>query len=1134
MSDSDVDLLPNNMYTFQNESTTVSARGPNINASNLTGVSFRNNIMTSTMNMPRNFERQRYMERSHHRSMYYSQPAAPASPPMSLRSESSFRPRNYQHMYYPHAMSSQRSMVNGRSGSPMSVRSIDSNATVSAADIAMAFKSMNFNKYDLRVIKDAYNQFMKKRMRRKIEKRRNLRLFLKGQRRKSGYDSGELGSDSSISSDDCRSTRTSVYKDNISTCRSTKTNYSTRTNYQDFRRTIKEGDLYKDCTENIRQNTFKNMLGVAPRNATTHSQSTVQNEPLLSQKDRFKSGFLLPSQRFNQSVASVPIQEKQSKIRNLPLNQRHMESGHTGDNSEIESDQEEIFSEITIRENTVNNADTHRTQNIDPRKRCLDIDEVQSHNKKSKLSSPPKKNKTDMLQRVENAGSNKNCNEFQFLKPQFPIKKSGNVKVKETLLAKSTAPLPDIGTDNVPPKPQLAQLPPDDNDENKQNEINEQQSDLTQQSTSDMSMRPSFIKRKLYTQKLDLLESKNLSNDNLANSPQNVYSAIQKEKNKARKLVTNQSCLSRDVREDNNLLDLIHKIVPRDRMNVTSVTNKSEVANNPVKNKSEDDKWDVTSVINMDNNDDVSDTYTDEEIFNNEISNKHLNITENNTKKKNIVEEKKSAENEQKSVYEKKVANEKKKIVNEKKPANELDSTNCHKISANEKKTARRMESTNENTKLKENHQKENEKKAVNGMKTINGKKSTNSNNIDCKIVVEKLPLSKLAKTMSVAEQSNLFRRAKDTNKGNGYSYVKSFWDTDFESDFESGPIQNRVEEKENINHGKSIKKTTNKVNKTLDTTQSQFVWNKQSKPAVTLKSHTFLSQAKAVNINKSFTKRTCENNQGKNSSERKEKIAYKPAEKLTKALSKKIVLDTYNSTVSDNTQNETAMNINKSRTRRAKKNEASTNKKNDAKSHEKIKQTTAKSSSDKFQVDGKNTPRRSPPKKFMCCKEPLHVNKNGKNETELTKNKTGVDNYNSTFGDNTLDEMIKNGNRTRALRATRRKNMENSISDNFEKDDSKMLNMTLRSRQLDNNTSTENTSKKKSQVPKRADVKTRNTSNSSKTKDTQIRQKKKKATPVKGQKINDQNSGKRQSPRINQGKSAAITPVRKRSVKCK
>lgn len=77
--------------------------------------------MTSTMCMPRNFERQRFGEPSYdQRSMYYRRETSPVSMYSGLD-----RQRNFPQSYYGGGMSSQRSMINyGRSGSPMSMRSM--------------------------------------------------------------------------------------------------------------------------------------------------------------------------------------------------------------------------------------------------------------------------------------------------------------------------------------------------------------------------------------------------------------------------------------------------------------------------------------------------------------------------------------------------------------------------------------------------------------------------------------------------------------------------------------------------------------------------------------------------------------------------------------------------------------------------------------------------------------------------------------------------------------------------------------------------------------------------------------------------------------------------------------------------
>lgn len=562
MSDSDSDTS-NNVFTFQNTNTIVSAKGPNINVSNL---SFRN-PMTSTMCMPRNFERSRYAESvCDQRSMYYRRETSP----MSIRSACDVRPRNYQ-QYYP-ATSSQKSMFSGRGGSPMSVRSIDSSASVSAADIAFAFKNVKFNRYDLKVIKDAYQKLMKQKVRKRIEKRRNMRLFLKGGRRRSGYDSGELGSNSSISSDDCRSVKTS-YKENMSS------NASTRMNLTDFRRTVND-NTFKDCSESFKHSAFKNKfpIGFNSTNTTRNFNNSVmpsnslQSNPFTSQKERFKNGFLLPSQRFNKSVASSVIMENSEKCYKTTANNPRNHKAPNRNNCVSGSEEEEIFSEVTVREKSPCNSEPQRKRSLDSEDECL------PQKKKSRVLSPVK---NDPINR-RSPSKLKNhqpknialSNSFEFAKPSLPIRKS-KPKIQEKLIAKSAQPL----TDFLEPVPEKIQEPvqtvqvtqPDVSQEKSAENLSQlDQSEATQ---SDMSSRPSFIKRKLFTQTMDVTEKANVSTDS-TNSPQSGVYLLQKEKNKARKVVTSQSCLNREVQDDSNLLDLIHKIVPRDRMNLVTPVDK--------------------------------------------------------------------------------------------------------------------------------------------------------------------------------------------------------------------------------------------------------------------------------------------------------------------------------------------------------------------------------------------------------------------------------------------------------------------------------------------------------------------------------------------------------------------------------
>ncbi|CAH0695929.1 unnamed protein product [Spodoptera exigua] len=519
--------------------------------------------MTSTMCMPRNFERSRYAESvCDQRSMYYRRETSP----MSIRSACDVRPRNYQQ--YP-GMSSQKSVFSGRGGSPMSIRSIDSSASVSAADIAFAFKNVKFNRYDLKVIKDAYHKLMKQRVRKRIEKRRNMRLFLKG-RRRSGYDSGEQGSNSSISSDDCRSIKTS-YKENMSS------NASTRMNLTDFRRTVND-NTFKDCSENLKQSAVRNKfpIGFNSGNTTKNFNSSMmppsynlQSNPFTSQKDRFKNGFLLPSQRFNKSVASSAIMENSEKCyKTTANNPRNFNAQNRDRNNCVtgSEEDEEIFSEVTVREKSPCTIEPQRKRNLDSEDECF------PQKKKSRVTSPVKNdpNNRRTPSKLKNHQPNNVAlsNSFEFAKPSLPVRKS-KPKVQEVLIAKSAVPLTDF-LEPIPDKVQETVQTVENTQSNVAQEKsteNLSQLDQSEATQSDISSRPSFIKRKLFTQKLDVAEKSNISSDS-TNSPQSGVYLLQKEKNKARKLVTNQSCLNREVQDDSNLLDLIHKIVPPDQINV--------------------------------------------------------------------------------------------------------------------------------------------------------------------------------------------------------------------------------------------------------------------------------------------------------------------------------------------------------------------------------------------------------------------------------------------------------------------------------------------------------------------------------------------------------------------------------------
>ncbi|KAJ2948427.1 hypothetical protein O0L34_g7670 [Tuta absoluta] len=911
-SDSEADLLPNNVLSFQNQGTTISAKGPNINSTNISSLSFRNNMMTSTMNMPWNVDRPRYAESiADQRSMYYNRERE-TSPTMSLHSASGMQTRNIHHSFYPGAMSSHRSMYNGRSQSPThSLRSYDSNTSMSAKDIAFAFQNGTFNKFDFQIIKDAYNRFMKHRTRKRIEKRRNVRQFLKGLRRKSGGDSGDQASNSSISSDDCRSTRTSrstIYKDNMSSCK------STRTDIRDVRRKMRDSSMFRDCSDNFRQNSFKSMFSGshARQKEDWHNIQKWQNNSVINsitqpQKDRFKSGFQLPSQRFNQSIASLPIPERsyglqrinEDNMLDIRHNVPHQIVRDNRKNQETDSEKEEIFADVTVLEKTAvkNNG-----------KRILEgADIAVSEKKRPKLSPPKTNSKPKTTKNIQTTTfMNKKPNDFVFAKPQLPIKKptitkqpkptkstqakeklveaseetntsqvvdlpvekvissSQKEKPVEKLISKSSQPLESLKTN----RETTVQKIPENISQAKETIPN----DTTLHSTTDMSMRPSFIKRKLFTQKVDIAD-KNSSSDSLqADSPQtNVYSKIQKEKNRARKLVTSQSCLNRDVGDDSNLLELIHKVVPAERMNVTSAANKTEIQNKSKPANGE--KFDVTTLITTcANADDVSDTFTDEEIFAGDDSQKQQkeNVTSKTAEKhlevkQQIIqkpqEAKKKTPNKVKNKTEgKEQHTNKPNKINQKNDDNNINTNSREQINKKPLGSKKNTVITKEMPVITQNKKVQPIQKATGSPK--------------CKVIIErtlnlpKLPANTIQEPISPTERFGLI-------KAQIYKGVKSFWDTDTESDLETTPLKRHLPNfavpptTETIAESpvKNVSGPVTKANDDKSILDKPTKPTKQVKPAVNLKMNSTLlnndnkNSAKILkNINKPTEIKSIEN----------------------------------------------------------------------------------------------------------------------------------------------------------------------------------------------------------------------------------------------------------------------------------
>ncbi|KAI5643000.1 hypothetical protein NE865_05041 [Phthorimaea operculella] len=830
-SDSEADLLPNNVLSFQNQGTTISAKGPNINSTNISSLSFRNNIMTSTMNMPWNMDRPRYAESiADQRSMYYNRERE-TSPTLSLHSASGMQPRNLHNSFYPGAMSSHRSMYSGRNRSPtQSIRSYDSNTSMSAKDIAFAFQNGTFNKFDFQIIKDAYNRFMKHRTRRRVEKKRNVRQFLKGLRRKSGGDSGDQASNSSISSDDCRSIRTSrstLYKENMSSCRSTKTDI------MDVRRRMRDSSMFRDCSDNFRQNSFKNMFSGSHarqkedwQNLQKWQNNSVVNSIMQPQKDRFRSGFQLPSQRFNQSIASLPIPERSHGLQRINegnmLDIRHNVPNQivreNRPNQETDSEKEEIFADVTVLE---------KTGDRNSGKRILEgADIVVPEQKRPKLSPPKTFSKPKTPKHTQTSTSmNKKSNDFVFAKPQLPIKKPSITKqpkptkstqakekpAKENEVANASQvvdpPVEKVISSSQKDKPvdkliSKSSQPLEAVKINRENNVQKAPENISQpkesipndstlHSTTDMSMRPSFIKRKLFTQKVDLAD-KNSSSDSLqADSPQtNIYSKIQKEKNRARTLVTSQSCLIREVEDDSNLLELIHKVVPAERMNVTTAANKTEIQNKSKPANSE--KFDVTTLITTcANADDVSDTFTDEEIFAGDDSQKqHKENVKDKTVEKPLgvkeqiiqkpQEKKKKSPNKVKNKTEGKEqsTNKSNKVIDQKNVVNKTNTKSSEQLNKKPIDSKKKAVTTKEDV--------INKNPVITHCKPVQQVKKTTESP---KVVLEKslhmpkLPANTVHEPVSPTERFGLI-------KAQIYKGVKSFWDTDTESDLESTPLK--------------------------------------------------------------------------------------------------------------------------------------------------------------------------------------------------------------------------------------------------------------------------------------------------------------------------------------------------------
>ncbi|XP_047519562.1 uncharacterized protein LOC125059251 [Pieris napi] len=491
------DIEEENMVTFRTGIGEISVGGFSRNS----------NSKMMSMNNIDQFNSNRYkLDLPQHdvRSMYRER----AISPFSLRSDVGpprFHPGQYA--------SSHRSVIDGRSRSPMSIRSVDTTRT--AIDITNALKFETFNTHELQIIKEIVCRKLKLKQRRRYEKNRHKSMVLKSNRsniirhiRSMKY-SDRDSSDSPISGneDDQLLRRPHISQVDKSL----------------LMNSINSKDQYTNHTIALKKNIFSinqkasnNFAEVAKPDST---QTCNEGRTL---KDYFSSEYMFPSQRFNNTTES----EKHSNdIPKLVVSQES-----------LSSENEEIFSDS------------------ENRKRSFDH-QFNNNAKRIKLANNVTNSELNSLKDT-------------FKKPLVPkLKDTSNAK--EIAISESVPPIILVNNNEVP---------------------GDIRNECEESKLAEVSMKSSFSKRKLFTQKVDFLNSKGLA-DTAGPSPQTKVD--NKERNKTRKLVTTQSCLNRNVSdEDDNVLDLIHKIVPADQIYATSSKT----------NTVTDDKFDS----------DVSGTFTDE------------------------------------------------------------------------------------------------------------------------------------------------------------------------------------------------------------------------------------------------------------------------------------------------------------------------------------------------------------------------------------------------------------------------------------------------------------------------------------------------------------------------------------------
>ncbi|CAH4030582.1 uncharacterized protein LOC123713617 [Pieris brassicae] len=494
------DIEEENMVTFRTGIGEISVGGFSRHSKNMSMNNVDINSNPYKLDLPQHDVRSMYRER--------------AISPFSLRSD--FGPPRFHPGQYA---SSHRSVINGRSRSPMSIRSVDS--TRSVIDITNALKFESFNTHELQVIKEIVCRKLKLKLRRRYEKNRHKSMVLKSNRSnmlkriRSLKCSDRDSSESPISSNE--DDEHGLHKNMTVLTRP----HMSQVDKSLLMNSINNEDKYTNHTIALKKNVFSIKQKASNKFSEVAKPDSTQtcNEG-RTLKDYFPSEYMFPSQRFKNTTKS---ENNSNDIPRLVVSQES-----------LSSENEDIFSDS------------------ENRKRSFDH-QFSNNAKRIKLASNVTNSELIYLKDT-------------FKKPLVP-KLKDNSNAKEILISKA-----------VPPSKLF-------------NNINEDiQNESEESKLAEVSMKSSFSKRKLFTQKVDFLNSKALS-DTAGASPQTKVD--NKERNKTRKLVTTQSCLNRNVSdEEDNVLDLIHKIVPAEQIYATSSKT----------NTVPDDKYDS----------DVSGTFTDE------------------------------------------------------------------------------------------------------------------------------------------------------------------------------------------------------------------------------------------------------------------------------------------------------------------------------------------------------------------------------------------------------------------------------------------------------------------------------------------------------------------------------------------